>query len=82
MASLKNDMIVAIVQVRMTSTRLLGKVLLKVMGRPFLFIPDRTTEKDNNIDNIIIATTTNRVDYPIVELCNRESVFCFQSELN
>ena len=75
-------MIAAIVQARMTSTRLPGKVLLKVMGRPLLSYQIERLRRINNIDNIIIATTVNRDDDPIVELCNRESVFYFRGSEN
>lgn len=75
-------MIAAIVQARMTSTRLPGKVLLKVMGRPLLSYQIERLRRINNIDNIIIATTTNRDDDPIVELCNSESVFYFRGSEN
>lgn len=66
----------------MTSTRLPGKALLKVMGRPLLSYQIERLRRINNIDNIIIATTVNRDDDPIVELCNRESVFYFRGSEN
>ena len=75
-------MITAIVQARMTSTRLPGKVLLKVMGRPILSYQIERLRRVNNIDNIIIATTINRDDDPIVEFCKRESVSYFRGSEN
>lgn len=75
-------MIVAIVQARMTSTRLPGKVLKEVMGRPLLSYQIERLKKIDNIENIIIATTTNKEDDPIVELCKKESVSCFRGSEN
>ena len=75
-------MIAAIVQARMTSTRLPGKVLLEVMGRPILSYQIERLRRVNNLDNIIIATTTNRDDDPIVEFCERESASYFRGSEN
>lgn len=61
-----------ITQARMTSTRLPGKVLQKVNGRSLL---------DYHIDRlkrtgfeIIIATTTNITDNPIIEFCDKNDI--------
>jgi spore coat polysaccharide biosynthesis protein SpsF (cytidylyltransferase family) len=58
---------VAIIQARMGSTRLPGKVLMPVMGRPLLqWMLDRiATCKD--VDEIIVATTTNDRDEVIAK---------------
>jgi spore coat polysaccharide biosynthesis protein SpsF len=58
-----------IIQARMGSTRLPGKVLLKVDGQPLLkFMVDRVN-KSERVDKIIIATTTESKDDPIVDFC-------------
>lgn len=56
---------VAIVQARMTSTRLPGKVLLEVLGRPMLSYQLERVAKVTAIDRIVIATTTNATDDPV-----------------
>lgn len=56
---------VAIVQARMTSTRLPGKVLLEVLGRPMLSYQLDRVSRVAAIDRIVIATTTNATDDPI-----------------
>ena len=64
--------VIAIVQARMTSTRFPGKVLTKVMGRPLLSYQIERLRLSKMIDKIIIATTVNKGDDPIVKLCQKE----------
>ncbi|MCO1603811.1 cytidylyltransferase domain-containing protein [Desulfosporosinus nitroreducens] len=60
-----------IVQARMTSTRLPGKVLLPVMGKPLLEYQIERLRRVRRADDIIVATTTNDKDQPIVDLADR-----------
>ncbi len=73
-------MIAAIVQARMTSSRLPGKVLKEVMGKPLLLYQIERLKRIVNIEDIIIATTTNKEDDPIVQMCKRESISCYRGE--
>jgi len=66
--------VTAIIQARMTSTRLPGKVLMEVMGRPLLSYQIERLRFSKRIDNIIIATTINKEDAPIVELAQKEGL--------
>lgn len=63
-----------IVQARMTSTRLPGKVLREVLGKTLLAYLIERLRRVKLADVIIIATTTNDTDLPIVELCQRLGV--------
>jgi spore coat polysaccharide biosynthesis protein SpsF len=69
---------VLIVQARMTSTRLPGKVLAEVAGKPMLAQQLQRLKQCSAVDEIVIATTTNQTDQPIVELARQEGVgwFC------
>ena len=61
----------SIVEARMSSTRLPGKVLLKVKGKTMLgYLTDRI-KLVKNIDRIIIATTLNPKDIKIVKWCKK-----------
>ncbi len=69
---------IVIVQARMTSTRLPGKVLKEVLGKPLLEYQIERLRRIHNTDEIIVATTTNETDQPIVSLCHRLSVPYFR----
>ncbi len=74
---------VIIVQARMTSTRLPGKVLLPLGGEPMLTRLVERLKRVHRTDQIVIATTTNATDEPIVDLCRQLGVHCHRgSELD
>jgi len=58
---------VAVIQARMGSTRLPGKVLKPIAGRPLLWHIVHRLKACRRIDAIAIATTTNPLDQAIVE---------------
>jgi spore coat polysaccharide biosynthesis protein SpsF len=62
----------------MTSTRLPGKILKTVLGRPLLEIEVERLRQIPKTPEIWIATTTNREDAPTVELAQKLKlpVFC------
>lgn len=66
----------------MTSTRLPGKVLKTVLGRPLLqYMIDRLRAQSEV--GVMVATTTNATDDPIVELCQSNQIEFFRdSEQN
>jgi len=68
---------VVIVQARMTSTRLPGKVLKEVLGKPLLEYQIERLRRIPEVDEIVIATTTNEADQQVVDLCKRLSIGCF-----
>lgn len=52
----------AIIQARMGSTRLPGKVLMKILERPLLLLMVERVRRARTIDQIVIATTTGAED--------------------
>jgi spore coat polysaccharide biosynthesis protein SpsF (cytidylyltransferase family) len=60
-------MIAAIIQARMGSTRLPGKVLMPVLGKPMLQWMLERISLSEEVDRIIIATTINECDDKIEE---------------
>jgi spore coat polysaccharide biosynthesis protein SpsF len=58
--------IVATVEARMTSTRLPGKVLLPAAGEPLLTHLLRRVLAVDGISDVVVATTVNTADDPIV----------------
>jgi spore coat polysaccharide biosynthesis protein SpsF len=68
---------VAIVQARMSSTRLPGKVLRELAGKPMLeHVIDRV-KSSQMTDEIVIATSKNEKDERIIELAKRLNVVWF-----
>ena len=63
-----------IVQARMTSTRLPGKVLKEVQGKSLLAYQIERLRKVKLADTIVVATTVNATDDPIVRFCTDEDV--------
>lgn len=61
--------IVAIVQARMGSTRLPGKVMLDLLGEPVLVRDVNRLRRSKMLDEIVIATTNLPADDQIVSLC-------------
>jgi len=59
--------IVAVIQARMGSTRLPGKVLKPVAGKPLLWHIVHRLQKSKRIDAIAIATSNNPLDDAIVD---------------
>ena len=57
---------VIIVQARMSSTRLPGKILMKVMGKTLLEYQIERLRNVKNADEIVIATSNNSCDNEIV----------------
>lgn len=55
----------------MTSTRLPGKVLKPIMGRPSLELMLERVARTPGLDAVVVATTTNGTDEPIVALAGR-----------
>ncbi len=65
--------VVAIIQARMRSTRLPGKVLADIAGRPMLaWIVERTC-RARRVDTVVVATTTDSSDDAVAEFCAAHS---------
>ena len=63
--------VVAIIQARMGSTRLPGKVLKDIGGNTMLARVVRRAQRASSLDGILVATTTKTADDAIVSECNR-----------
>lgn len=59
--------VVVIVQARMTSTRLPGKVMREVLGRPLLAYELERIARARTCSRFVVATTTNDVDDNIAD---------------
>jgi spore coat polysaccharide biosynthesis protein SpsF len=71
-------MIVGILQARMSSTRLPGKVLLPLLGRPMLERQIERVRRSRRVDRLVIATTVDPTDDAIVSLASELAVECYR----
>jgi spore coat polysaccharide biosynthesis protein SpsF len=70
--------LVAIIQARMGSTRLSGKVLEDIHGRTMLARVVRRSMRSALIDKVVVATTKNKADDVIVSECESMGVSSFR----
>jgi len=66
--------IAAIVQARMGSTRLPGKVGMCIEGKPMLSHVIERLKRSNELDEIIMATTINNEDDGVLEIAKKEGI--------
>ncbi len=70
-------MIYAIIQARMGSTRLPGKVMMDLCGSPVIEHVVKRINGSKLIDKIIIATSEDKNNQPIIEFCKNNNVDYF-----
>jgi spore coat polysaccharide biosynthesis protein SpsF len=73
--------IVAIIQGRMGSSRLPGKVLKDISGKPMLAHVVERARRSNLVDHVIVATTTDESDRPIADFCKANGVTCVRGNI-
>jgi spore coat polysaccharide biosynthesis protein SpsF len=66
----------------MTSTRLPGKVLADVTGTPMIGLQIARLRRSERIDEILVATSLNPLDDPLVDYCERSGVKVFRGSEN
>src|SRR3989304_2495674 len=62
--------VIAIIQGRMSSSRLPGKILADIAGQPMLTRVYTRTSRAQTLDEVIFATTTDSTDDPVAEYCD------------
>ncbi|MCX8130811.1 MAG: glycosyltransferase family protein [Clostridia bacterium] len=75
-------MILAIIQARMGSSRLPGKVLIELLGKTVLWHVVNRVKQSNLVDKVLVATSTNEKDDLIVQECKRYNINCFTGNEN
>lgn len=70
--------IVAIIQARLGSTRLPGKVLMDLCGEPIIFHIHNRLKGSRLINNIIIATTNHHKDDLLHDWAYKNEINCFR----
>ena len=72
---------VLIIQARMSSTRLPGKTMMPLAGKPLIYRMIERLKKCQKIDQIVIATSTNKEDEVIKDVADQFDVEFFQGSL-
>ena len=71
----------ALIQARMSSSRLPGKVLLPLAGRPVIqWVVDRCASS-SMVDRVLVLTSTDDSDDILEKWCNEYGTPCFRGEL-
>lgn len=72
---------VAIIQARMSSSRLPGKVLQEIAGQPMLARVAERARRARTVDDVMIATTTDPSDDPIEALCHERGYLVYRGSM-
>lgn len=72
--------IVCTIEARMTSKRLPGKVLLNAAGKPLLLHLIERLQRVPSIDEIVLATTTNKTDDILEDFAYKNNLLCFRGD--
>lgn len=72
--------VVCIIQSRMSSTRLPGKVLKEICGHPMIYWVVKRASKAKLINKLVVATTKDKTDSCIVDWCRKNDVECFRGD--
>jgi spore coat polysaccharide biosynthesis protein SpsF len=71
---------VAIVQARMGSTRLPGKVMMPLGDESILTYLVRRVSRARTVDSVLVATTIEKRDEIIANECDRHGIPCFRGD--
>jgi len=75
-------MILAILQARVSSSRLPGKVLEGILGKPMIERQIERVRRARRIERFVLATSTDSRDDSLAELGERIAVDCFRGSLD
>lgn len=75
-------MILAILQARMSSSRLPGKVLKHIHGKPILSYEINRIKQSHKIDKLVLATSINPEDDALEQLAASEGIECYRGDLH
>lgn len=75
-------MILAVIQARMSSTRLPGKVLKDVIGKPMVIRQLERISRSKHIDQIVVATSIESSDDPLAEAVTAAGYQVFRGSLD
>ncbi len=74
--------VLAIIQARMSSSRLPGKVLKPLAGKPMVIRMVERVCRASLLDNVVVATSTDSSDDKLVSTLTEYGINCFRGNLN
>jgi spore coat polysaccharide biosynthesis protein SpsF len=77
-----NMTVLAVLQARMSSRRLPGKVLAPVLGQPMIQRQIERIRRSTELDKLVVATSDGRDDDAIAALCDAIGQPCFRGPLD
>jgi spore coat polysaccharide biosynthesis protein SpsF len=72
----------AVLQARMSSSRLPGKVLKPILGLPMLQHQIQRVQAAQQLDMLVVATSSLASDDPVAAMCQQLGVHCFRGALD
>ena len=75
-----NFPVVGLIQARLSSSRLPGKVLKTVLAKPLLLWQIERLRASRALDLLVVATSDSPEDDPIAELCHEKGVLLLSGE--
>lgn len=72
---------VAIVQARMSSSRLPGKVLKEINGKPMIAHVVERTRRAGSVNFVAVATTTDAADDAVERWCQESQTACYRGNM-
>lgn len=82
MENISRHPIIGIIQARMSSSRLPGKVLVDIGGLPMLSRVVVRSRRSHLLDEVIVATTIDPSDDPVYDFCVQHGFSCFRGSLH
>ena len=72
----------AIIQARMSSTRLPGKVMMPLADQPMILRIVERARAAALVSKVVVATSDETSDDPLFDFCMRNKIECFRGDLN
>jgi spore coat polysaccharide biosynthesis protein SpsF len=76
----RDSAVIAIIQARMGSSRLPGKVLKDIYGEPAIIRQVKRARRAQSLGQVVLATTDDPEDDPIAEVCCAHGIPCFRGD--
>jgi len=73
---------IAIIQARMSSSRLPGKVMMPLAGHPMIWHIVERARACRLVEKVVVATSTEKSDDPLAAFCQQEGIDCFRGSLD